>query len=380
MVILGNRLHTNGGKEERKMPAFVETFAYKAANGPAWHGLGNAVNRKMTLEEWEVAAGLNWPVERRYIHMRVNRETQDLMSIPGYVAIVRGTDKKVFQVASDRYHPVQNRQILQFFREYTEAGHMEIDTVGALKGGAIVWAQATIGKEFQLAGGDKVKARLLLATSHDGSLVTSAATVEERVVCYNTLRAALGEDTIMVRVKHSKKFTKEVEADAKEKMGIAIKQAARFQEVAQQLSEAKVDFNGNVVKEFILRLTNSDLLGDAIQGTENMQAISSGKGLLDAAISNTQLGQKFNPDKITEEDLGRVGRAVLDSILRSPGNSLASAKDTYWGVLNGITHYADHVAGRERDTALTSAWFGQKATMKSQALELAMEYAGREIN
>ena len=55
-----------------------------------------------------------------------------------------------------------------------KAGGFELETAGVLKGGRKLWALARTGQESALRGGDKVKAYLLLATSCDGSLCTTA--------------------------------------------------------------------------------------------------------------------------------------------------------------------------------------------------------------
>ena len=44
--------------------------------------------------------------------------------------------------------------------------------------------------------------------------------------------------------------------------------------------------------------------------------------------------------------------------------------------VNGVTYHADHASGHTRDSGLTSAWFGQKATLKQSALSLAVEMVG----
>ena len=58
---------------------------------------------------------------------------------------------------------------------------------------------------------------------------------------------------------------------------------------------------------------------------------------------------------------------------KQPGANMSEG--TWWSALNAVTYYADHVAGRDRNAALRSAWFGSKATMKRNALDLATEYA-----
>ncbi|WP_438405340.1 DUF932 domain-containing protein, partial [Aeromonas hydrophila] len=52
---------------------------------------------------------------------------------------------------------------------------------------------------------------------------------------------------------------------------------------------------------------------------------------------------------------------------------LTSAKNTAWGLINAVTEYVDHHRrARSQDNRLDSAWFGQGAQLKSQALEQAL--------
>jgi hypothetical protein len=46
-----------------------------------------------------------------------------------------------------------------------------------------------------------------------------------------------------------------------------------------------------------------------------------------------------------------------------------------WGAFNALTYHTDHVAGRDRDNALTSAWFGARAATKVKALDRAVQLA-----
>ncbi len=372
------------------MSASIETIAYNKVETP-WHGLGNAVDGDLTPEEMLVAASLNWSVSRRLVRMRISKDSEVEIVIPGYQAIVRDSDNKVFQVASDRYKPIQNKDVLGFFDEYCKAGGMTMETAGALKGGAIIWALAKIGKDFTLAGGDKVDGYMLLCNSHDGSLSFAAMFTSVRVVCWNTLQSALNSagKASMFRMKHSKKFTDEVAKDAKKKLGLAVAEMKALEETANYLTQTKVDPNGQLVKELVLRLVNPGLFEKVVDRSQ-VRMGTDGGSLLDAIVGDAtepsegdkdarEILEHLEQGRLTEEDLGRVGRGVLNAILDSPGSDLKSAKETMWGVVNGVTYYADHQAGRERDTALQSAWFGQKADMKRDALMLARDYATGKI-
>ena len=54
------------------------------------------------------------------------------------------------------------------------------------------------------------------------------------------------------------------------------------------------------------------------------------------------------------------------------GSELASSQNTAWGLVNAVTEYVDHHRrARSQDYRLDSAWFGQGAQLKSQALNQA---------
>ncbi len=55
------------------------------------------------------------------------------------------------------------------------------------------------------------------------------------------------------------------------------------------------------------------------------------------------------------------------------GLELASSRNTAWGLVNSVTEYVDHHRrARSQDHRLDSAWFGQGAQLKSQALNQAL--------
>ena len=61
------------------------------------------------------------------------------------------------------------------------------------------------------------------------------------------------------------------------------------------------------------------------------------------------------------------------ALLRQP--QIQATKNTWWAALNAVTYYVDHEAGRDRENALNSAWFGANAKKKRDAVSLAYEFA-----
>lgn len=351
-----------------------------------WHNLGHQLTGKESIDECLVIAGMDHKIQRRLVRMRINPNSTEDMVIPGYMAITRDSDNHVFQVASDRYVPMQYQEMVSLFRDFIEAGDMRMGTLGLLKDGAIAWAMAEIGESFTLVGGDKITGNLVIATSHDGSLMTEAKLCETRIVCWNTLMSALVEKGNSVRIKHSKKDKKGAIAQAKVTLGLAKDRFHRFEDWARVLSTTPVK-DTQEVYQYLIRLTGSQLLETAIDATP-----VNGADLLESVISQDISSIKTRKI-LSDENLTRAGRAILDEILDSPGANLESAKGTWWGVLNGVTHYFDHnsptrVAGDDNrsdniaraDNRLTSAWYGVNANTKEKALDLAYQYATRKVN
>lgn len=342
-----------------------------------WHGLADMVDtRTMTLEEIAERANLHLKVNRQYVYVKGSKlsEVADVR-LPNVLALIR-EDGKHYGMVSERYKVEQAMSMLKFFKEYCEAGEMMIETAGSLKDGAVVFVMAHInhGTDFTLKGGDVIKGNVVLCNSYDGSISYQGFCCSIAVVCMNTLRAAMRGDKKglfkmrATNAKHRDAILKAAKADLQR----AINQMKGLHESATTLSEAKVDLKGPEVRSYVYNLVNgASLLEDAVAATP-----TKGGSILETAMAVTDIQKKLKKaTEIKDEDLGRVGKSILDAMINSPGSNLESRNNTWWGAVNGVTYHADHKAGHQRDTAMQSAWFGNNAKLKDSALELALQYA-----
>jgi phage/plasmid-like protein (TIGR03299 family) len=239
-------------------------------------------------------------------------------------------------VVSPRYQVVQPREVLEFYRDLTEVSGYALETAGVLKGGKKFWALARTGQSACLRGNDVVNGYLLLATSCDGTLATTATPTSVRVVCNNTLSLALDDRVSSIKVGHRSKFEPE---SVKQQLGIAVSQWDRFMAQMRLLSERKV--KSDEATNFFLRVFCEDL---------------------DVRSSDFRLSNERAMKKVQTLYDGQGRGAELDS-----------AKGTAWGLLNAVTEYVDHEKrARSQDHRLDSAWFGQGAALKHRALETAL--------
>lgn len=356
--------------------------AYRGA--APWHGLGVAVTPDMNGAAMLEAAKMNWKVQRRGLAMR-DKFGKALVSDPlkNFRAIVREDTDEVFQVATDRYFPMQNVQIVDFFKEYCEMGHAKLETVGALQGGRKVWALAKLnsGSSATLQGVDELEGYMLLATSHDGSLQTVGQATQVRVVCWNTLSAALGigngkrlqKQDGRFTMKHTTQWNKAKADQARVTMGMAIEQIAYSNEIAGKLANVALDETGRI--EYVTRLLGGESLLEQIVAGPAVDVPQAGRAVLDAIVDDQIAAGTSEPRDV----IGRLGKALIEAMMDSPGSDLVTAKNTMWGAVNGVSYYTDHVRGRSQDTRLSSAWFGQSDQLKNKAMQVAVEMAGLQM-
>lgn len=313
----------------------VQTMAYVDAE--PWHGLGNRLPANQPIEVWQQQAGMDWTINETPVLFNVSNE--------GGLHVKANVDAKVLyrsdthdllSVVSKRYKVVQPHDVLEFYRDLTHAGGFELETAGVLKAGRKLWALARTGQETLLGGGDKVKAYLLLATSCDGTLCTTAQFTSIRVVCNNTLQMAVGDSTGAVKVPHSTIFDPQL---VKQELGLGLSSWERFVADIKRLASRPI--HKFEAMNFLV-----EVLGDpAVPLAEqpNQKALQS--------VYSLYSGH---------------GR----------GADLSSAHGTAWGLVNAVTQFVDHERrARSQDHRLDSAWFGTGATIKGKAFQEALKLA-----
>jgi phage/plasmid-like protein (TIGR03299 family) len=258
--------------------------------------------------------------------------------------LYRSDTRKPLSVVSDGYKIVQPGQVLEFFRDLCETNKMEMETAGVLFGGRRYWALAKTGHQLTLAGKDLVKQYVLLATSCDGSMATTGKHESIRVVCNNTLSAALSGGGDAIRVRHTSVFD---ETAVKIDLGLLDKEWTEFTVAATKLSKRKLSRNAAV-----------NILVDALGDRE-------------------QFDKDVKKDAVTafENQPYASGMAKIMALFDGEGRGadLASSKGTAWGLVNAATQYFDHTAGRNQDRRLAKAWFGKNDDRKVAVLKEALE-------
>ena len=295
-----------------------------------WHGLGTAVPNDLTPDQILEAAGLNWSVQKIPAFATIAGEQVAI----GQSALVRSMDDQILDIVSDDWNPVQNEEAFEFFNDFVAAGDMEMHTAGSLQDGKIVWGLAKVKESFELFKGDVIDSYLLFSNFHKYGYSTDVRFTPIRVVCNNTLTLSLNSKVErMAKISHRKVFNGD---NVKEMLGVAKDKLATYKEMAAFLGSKR--YNDENIVEYFTRVF---------------------------PVSGSNENKK--------KEVSKNADLALNALFAQPGTEFAPG--TWWQAFNAVTYVTDHLAGRNADNRLQSAWYGYHKGVKTKALETALEIA-----
>jgi phage/plasmid-like protein (TIGR03299 family) len=306
------------------------TAAIAYAGNTPWHGLGQALTPDASIETWTREAGLDYTVNESPVLFQTDAATLP-EEFKGRKVLHRSDTGGALAVVSDGYNVVQPSDVMGFFAKLVELGGFQMETAGVLSHGRRVWALAKVNEGADIVEGDTVRPYVLLGTSYDGTMATVAKFTSIRVVCNNTITAALGrENAGTVRVLHSERFNPDA---VRLELGIVGDNWERFLVQSRKLS--------------------GETMGQA-EADQFVQAL-------------------LKPYHTSEKDLNQTKgyRRIMELFNGAAiGAGIPGVSGTRWAMLNAVTELVDHERGRSNNTRMESAWFGTGAAIKNKALEL----------
>jgi phage/plasmid-like protein (TIGR03299 family) len=309
--------------------------AQYASTKREWHGLGQLMPVGASVEEWQQQAGMGYEVKRGFVRYATehNQPADQMQVVEDKVVLFRSDTLAPLGVVSDGYKVVQPREVLDFFREWADAGGLTIESAGVLFGGKRYFATAKLADGVCVDGSqDRIVPYALLSTSADGSLATEGRWTSVRVVCNNTLRMAREGQTAF-RLTHRSAWQPE---KFKAVIESAQSEFGAFMQTSRKLAAVRVE--SKLAEEMTLALFR--------KGAADSDKVRESRGFL----------------KVLELFSGAAKGATLET-----------SRETAWGWLNGVTEYVDHhVRAQSEENRQAAALWGQGDTLKQQALEIAL--------
>jgi phage/plasmid-like protein (TIGR03299 family) len=306
------------------------SIAYAGAT--PWHKLGQPIAEAFDSRTALEQAGLDFTVEKVPLRT-IDSETV----IPDHFAIRRTDTLNTLGVVGNFYRPCQNTDAFAFFDGVFGADKARYECAGVLGKGERVWLLAKLPGDFVIQGDDVIGKYLLLTNNHDGTESVRARFTPIRVVCQNTLNAALRESGKQISVMHM--------GDVKAKLEIAGKLLAA---AGVYFKDAEETFRG-FSKFRIDEPTRRRYFAQAMTG--------------DATPDMGELTKQMRSNIDRCEMLAETGK----------GSDLAGVRGTMWGAYNGLSEWVDHVKADADDAGLFYMAAGRGAVIKGRGFEIAKD-------
>jgi phage/plasmid-like protein (TIGR03299 family) len=329
-------------------------YSFFSVKEKAWHNLGTIVEKYPTSAEAIQFAGLDYSVEKRPLftfdtpnHYGETDSIIPEITVPNYYATVRTDTEDVLGVVGRDYEIVQNTDAFQFFDAIVGGGEgILYETAGALGKGERIFITAKLPGYIRVGKEDLIEQYLFLTTSHNGFGSINAAFTPVRVVCNNTLNAALGNHTNAIKIRHTSSANDRIK-QAHTLMGISNNLSAELEGVFNQW--AKVRITDVQVKKLvqIAMAPNREVLQNLQNGTTD-----------ELSANYTKMVDK-----------------VYEYAFSSPDQQLATTAGTVFGAYNAITGYFQNVRNyKDEETKFKSIIEGTAKLRGQTAFNLCKEF------
>ncbi|EHQ27401.1 phage/plasmid-like protein (TIGR03299 family) [Mucilaginibacter gracilis] len=323
----------------------------------AWHGLGQVVEQYPTSAQAIQFAGLDYFVEKRPLFTNgISNDLAELtagiepakISVPAFFATVRNDNDAVLGVVGKDYKVVQNAEAFTFFDAIVGGGDgILYETAGALGNGERIFITAKLPGYIKVGKQDMIEQYLFLTTSHDGFGSITAAFTPIRIVCNNTLNAALKNHSGAIKIRHT--------ASANDRL----KQAHTLMGITNSLgAELEELFNHWAT----VRITDKEV-----------------KKLIQVAMSpNKEVLKNLAGGKT--DDLSSTFKNIVESVeayaLGNPTQQTETTAGTVFGAYNAVTGYFQNVRGFKDEEAKFKSIMDGTAKQRAQvAFDLCKNFA-----
>ncbi|MCZ7648120.1 MAG: DUF932 domain-containing protein [Planctomycetota bacterium] len=301
-----------------------------------WHGLGEMVDGAQTPRTALTLAHLDWLVRK------VPLTLPNGAVVPDKMATIRADSEKYLGTVGTDWTPVQNVEQAEFIEALVGTGHAVVECVGALKEGRRTFWTCKLPGNLIVTPGDEIERYMILANGHDGGMAFRAFWSPIRVVCQNTLNAALSVGRVQegVTLYHTKNVKSRVE-QAKRILGVAGTYYDRLGETFHRMIQREI--TGDEFKLYV----------DEVFPLPKEEGKKAG---------------------VTTQ---RAREAVTKNMRSGVGAKLAG--HTAWGAYNAVTEYIDHQksqksAGDEeqREKRFESILTGTGKALQQKAFDTAL--------
>lgn len=336
-------------------------MAYAVKGAPFRYSGAINVENCNTAAEVMAAAGLDWNVAKCELVAKMPIHTDrpedngfifgsnNYVECPNAFATYRTDYNIPLGIVKERYTPVQNTEAFTFFDSAIGKDKAIWQTAGFFGNGERIFVSVKLPKNIFVQG-DPVENYLVFTTSHDGSSGVKILFTPIRIVCQNTLNAAIDSSTNYVSFRHTKSVHSNLDIAA-EILGICDNKIVALQESFNAMKKIRMSDEkaqqifANVIltedEQFRIKQTGHTI-GQII--TRDWRAID------DSQVSMKKVNTLSEMNNYYFAGVGQ--REIIGSA---------------WGVYNAVTGYYSNIDNSEGIKRMDSLLYGDK----SRKIELA---------
>ena len=330
-------------------------MAYAVKGAPFRYGGAINVENCKTAAEVMAAAGLDWNVAKCELVAKMPIHTDrpedngfvfgsnNYVECPNAFATYRTDYNIPLGIVKERYTPVQNTEAFTFFDSAIGKDKAIWQTAGFFGNGERIFVSVKLPKNIFVQG-DPVENYLVFTTSHDGSSGVKILFTPIRIVCQNTLNAAIASSTNYISFRHTKSVHSNLDIAA-EILGICDNKIVALQESFNAMKKIRMSDEkaqqifANVIltedEQFRIKQTGHTI-GQII--TRDWRAID------DSQVSMKKVNTLSEMNNYYFAGVGQ--REIIGSA---------------WGVYNAVTGYYSNVDNSEGIKRMDSLLYGDKS-------------------
>ncbi|MEJ2881515.1 DUF932 domain-containing protein [Pedobacter sp. GR22-6] len=329
----------------------------------AWHGLGQIIEQYPNSCEAIQFAGLNFEVEKRplftcntenfeiFNDVEVDEHMNDFepgILLPDFFATVRTDTDQVLGLVGKDYSVVQNTEAFGFFDSIVGGGTgIKYETAGCLGSGQVTFITAKLPDYIRVGREDLIEQFLFLTSSHDGSGSISIAFTPVRIVCENTLNAALRHKSNCIKIRHMANATDKLR-QAHQMLGLSNSLAIEMEAIYNRWSRVRI--NDPELKRLIQLAM--------VPNREVLEKLKAGQ--------DEQLSTQYN----------NIIENVYEYALSSPSQQEVTTRGTVFGAYNAVTGYFQNVRNyKDTEAKFKSIMTGTASARTQSAFDLCMDFA-----
>lgn len=191
-----------------------------------WHAIGKDVSECKNMEQVLRASGLDYEVYKEPVCVIDDKDRPE--AIPNRYATVRDSDHHIYDVVSDKFEIIQNRQAFDFVSYMGD--ELQFEKAGETENGMVY----IIGKlpEVNILG-DAFTPHVLFRNGFNGKVKITAAICPLRIVCQNQFNFAFKNTENTVTIRHVQNAESKL-AEAREVLRMSAKYMEEINAMAQQ--------------------------------------------------------------------------------------------------------------------------------------------------